>query len=71
VNFIFLASPEKLTTEDYRVKTVSFRKMKLGEPDDLAEGRPVPTKETFEMPVDTLIAAISQEPRINGMCHPW
>jgi putative selenate reductase len=68
IKLVELAAPERVLTEDGRVKSMACFRMRLGEKD--AGGRPQPVKidgpiedSVFEMKIDSLIVAIGQ--RIN------
>ncbi len=64
IRLVELAAPERMLAENGRVKSMVCIRMSLGEKD--ASGRPRPIKiegSTFEMKVDSVIAAIGQ--RIN------
>ena len=61
VRFVFLVQPIGFTG-DGRVGSVKLMKMKLGEPDETGRPRPIPTGETIEFPVDTVINAIGFYP---------
>jgi Pyruvate/2-oxoacid:ferredoxin oxidoreductase delta subunit len=60
----FLAAPARVLRDAQgRVTGMTVQRMALGEPDASGRRRPVPVEgETFEMPVDTVITAVSQEP---------
>jgi Pyruvate/2-oxoacid:ferredoxin oxidoreductase delta subunit len=63
VEIQFLVAPVELKRDGDRLKSVVVQKMELGEPDDSGRRRPVPIEASeYEIPVDSLIAAISQEP---------
>src|SRR4030067_606980 len=48
---------------DGKVRGIIVERMELGEPDDSGRRRPVPIQGSeYEIPVDSIIAAISQEP---------
>ena len=50
-----------------RVKAIKAIRMELGEPDNSGRRRPVPIEGSeFEIKLDTLISAISQEPDFEG-----
>ncbi len=54
--FYRLTQPvEYIKDEKGHVKAVKLMKMKLGEPDESGRPRPVPTGETFEIEVDTVV----------------
>ncbi|HSK11459.1 MAG TPA: NAD(P)-binding protein [Vicinamibacterales bacterium] len=60
----FLAAPAKILRDGQgRVTGMAVQRMALGEPDASGRRRPVPVEgDVFEMPVDTVITAVSQEP---------
>lgn len=59
IEFLFLAAPKAIEGAG-RVERIVLEKMALGEPDASGRRSPVPTGETFELPVDTVIAAVGQ-----------
>ena len=62
INFLFLASPNKLISdENGKLTHLEYLKMELGEPDESGRRRPIPIEgsETI-LPLDNLIAAIGQ-----------
>jgi formate dehydrogenase major subunit len=64
VSFYYLANPVEYQGENGKLKSVTIEKMKLGEPDNSGRRRPEPTGEFFELPFDSIIAAISQVPEV-------
>ena len=60
----FLAAPAKVVRDGQgRVTAIAVQRMALGEPDASGRRRPVPVEgDVFEMPANTLITAVSQEP---------
>jgi NADPH-dependent glutamate synthase beta subunit-like oxidoreductase/Pyruvate/2-oxoacid:ferredoxin oxidoreductase delta subunit len=63
VEIQFLVAPVELKRDGDQLKAVVVQKMELGEPDDSGRRRPVPIEGSeYEIPIDSLIAAISQEP---------
>ncbi len=64
VVFYYLANPVEYKGENGKLKSVKIEKMKLGEPDSSGRRRPEPTGEFFELPFDSIIAAISQVPEV-------
>jgi NADPH-dependent glutamate synthase beta subunit-like oxidoreductase/Pyruvate/2-oxoacid:ferredoxin oxidoreductase delta subunit len=63
VKIEFLVAPIEIKRNGDKVSAVAVQKMELGEPDDSGRRRPVPIEGSeYEIPIDTLIAAISQEP---------
>lgn len=75
VRFHFLAAPEAVIGEDGKAAGLRLAKMRLGEPDASGRRRPEPTGETEVMPFDTVIAAIGQRVRPDGIDglekHRW
>ncbi len=68
IDFHFLAAPIEIIQEDGKAVKMICQKMELGEPDASGRRRPVPIEgDTFELPVSTVIAAISQEPDFTGL----
>ncbi len=63
VSFYYLANPVEYIGEG-KLEKVKIEKMKLGEPDNSGRRRPEPTGEFFELPFDSIIAAISQVPEV-------
>jgi NADH-quinone oxidoreductase subunit F len=61
IRFEFLALPESIEGDGKRVKKLVCRRMKLGEFSLDGRRRPELTEETFELEVDTVIAAIGQQ----------
>ncbi len=58
----FLVAPVEVKRNGDKVTTVVVQKMELGEPDDSGRRRPVPIEGSeYEIPVDSIIAAISQD----------
>ena len=63
VQLVLLAAPARIVREGAQLIAVEARRMRLGDPDASGRRRPVPVSgETFRIPADTVIAAISQEP---------
>jgi len=64
INIEYLAAPiEMLRDEDGHLKAMVVQRMELGEPDDSGRRRPVPIEgDTYELPVETVITAVSQKP---------
>ncbi|RLB58993.1 MAG: glutamate synthase [Deltaproteobacteria bacterium] len=63
INIEFLVAPVEIKRDGGRIQAVVVQKMELGEPDESGRRRPVPIEGSeYEVEVDTLIAAISQEP---------
>ncbi len=63
VKIEFLLAPVEIKrNDDGSVKALTVRKMELGEPDSSGRRRPVPIDGSdYDIPVDTVIAAISQQ----------
>ena len=63
IEIVFLAAPVAVRREGEKLRALVVQRMELGEPDASGRRRPVavPGSE-YEIPVDTVIAAISQEP---------
>ncbi len=59
--FVFLVQPIEFKGTG-KVSEVKLMKMKLGEPDETGRPRPIPTGETMEFPVDTVVNAIGFYP---------
>src|SRR3990172_9529253 len=63
VKIELLVAPVEVKRADGKVRGIIVQKMALGEPDDSGRRRPVPIQGSeYEIPVDSIIAAISQEP---------
>jgi len=59
----FLVAPVEIKREGDKVSKVVVQKMELGEPDDSGRRRPVPIEGSeYEISIDSVIAAISQQP---------
>jgi formate dehydrogenase beta subunit len=66
VQFIFLALPTKLITENNKVVGIEVQKMKLGEPDESGRRRPEPIPGSeYLLPCDLVIPAIGQDPDLD------
>jgi len=65
----FLAAPvEVLRNGDGTVRAMVVQRMQLGEPDSSGRRRPVPIEgDTFELPVETIITAVSQQPDMSTL----
>jgi heterodisulfide reductase subunit A-like polyferredoxin len=62
VKIVYLAAPLKVVANAAgKVSGLVCRQMELGEPDASGRRKPVPTGETFELPVDMIVPAIGQE----------
>ena len=64
VEFYYLSNPVEYIGENGKLKRVKIEKMRLGEPDSSGRRRPEPTGDFFELPFDSIIAAISQVPEV-------
>jgi NADPH-dependent glutamate synthase beta subunit-like oxidoreductase/ferredoxin len=63
IEIVFLAAPVAVRRDGEALRALVVQRMELGEPDSSGRRRPVPVKGSeYEIPVDTVIAAISQEP---------
>jgi len=60
----FLAAPKEILRDgDGKVRAMVVQRMELGEPDESGRRRPVPIAgDTYEIPVETVITAVSQKP---------
>lgn len=64
----FLAAPVKVLTANGKLTAIECIKMKLGEIDKSGRRRPIPIEGSeFTLKIDTLIAAIGQEPDISSL----
>ena len=66
VEFLFLMAP-KAVLGNGKVEALECEKMILGEPDASGRRKPVPTGEIVRLEVDTVIAAIGQQIRFDGL----
>jgi len=63
IDIQYLAAPVKLNMTGDKVSSITAIRMELGEPDDSGRRRPIPKQGTeFDVPVSSLIPAISQAP---------
>ena len=63
IDIVFLAAPVAILRDGEKLRALRVQRMELGEPDSSGRRRPVPVAGSeYEIPVDTVIAAISQEP---------
>lgn len=63
VKIELLVAPVEVKRADGKVRGIVVQKMGLGEPDESGRRRPVPIQGSeYEIPVDSIVAAISQEP---------
>jgi NADPH-dependent glutamate synthase beta subunit-like oxidoreductase len=68
IDIQYLAAPTEIIKDGNRVNKIKAIRMELGEPDDSGRRRPVPIDGSeFEIELDTLIPAISQEPDFEGL----
>jgi len=64
----FLAAPIRLERDGPRLTTLIAQRMALGESDASGRRRPVPIPDSeFGVPVDAVVAAVSQEPAWEGL----
>jgi len=63
VQWVELASPNKIIVEKGRVKAIEFIKMRLGEPDESGRPKPIPIPGSeFQIEADLVIPAIGEIP---------
>ena len=68
IDIQYLAAPTEIFKDGNRINKIKAIRMELGEPDDSGRRRPVPIEDSeFEIELDTLIPAISQEPDFEGL----
>jgi NADPH-dependent glutamate synthase beta subunit-like oxidoreductase len=69
INLEYLAAPiEILRDDEGAVRAMVVQRMELGEPDDSGRRRPVPIEgDTYELPIQTVITAVSQKPDLGAM----
>ncbi len=68
IDIQYLAAPIGILKNGTRVSAIKALRMELGEPDASGRRRPVPIEGSeFEIELDTLIPAISQEPNFTGL----
>jgi len=68
IKIVELAAPTKLAVEAGKLKAVEFIRNELGERDASGRARPVPVKGSeYSVDLDTLIAAISEEPETEAL----
>ncbi len=66
VNISFLASPTRITSNNWKVTGLQCIRMTLGAPDDSGRRRPVPVSGSeFTAEADTVIAAVGQAPDLS------
>jgi len=68
INLFLLAAPVRLErTPDGKLESLIACRMQLGEPDPSGRRRPLPVPDSeFRLPLDSLIAAVSQSPSLEG-----
>jgi NADPH-dependent glutamate synthase beta subunit-like oxidoreductase len=69
VKIEYLAAPIEIIRDDEgALKAMVVQRMELGEPDDSGRRRPVPIEgDTYELPLETMITAVSQKPDLAAM----
>jgi len=69
INIEYLAAPKQiLRNPDGTVKAMLVQRMRLGDPDASGRRSPVPIDgDVYELPVDTIITAVSQQPDLAGL----
>jgi NADPH-dependent glutamate synthase beta subunit-like oxidoreductase/Pyruvate/2-oxoacid:ferredoxin oxidoreductase delta subunit len=68
IEIVFLAAPVEVRRDGEKLKALVVQKMELGEPDSSGRRRPVPIEGSeYEIEVDTVVPAISQEPEAEGL----
>jgi ferredoxin len=68
IQIVYLAAPTEIQAEEGRIASVLCQRMELGEPDESGRRRPVPVDgDTFTLPAQTLIVAVSQQPDWDGL----
>jgi NADPH-dependent glutamate synthase beta subunit-like oxidoreductase len=68
VDIQFLTAPVRLERNGQELTALVAQRMRLGEPDDSGRRSPVPVPDSeFEVPVDTVLVAVSQEPVWDGI----
>jgi NADPH-dependent glutamate synthase beta subunit-like oxidoreductase/Pyruvate/2-oxoacid:ferredoxin oxidoreductase delta subunit len=68
VQIEYLVAPVEIKRTGGKVTAVVVQKMELGEPDDSGRRRPVPIEGSeYEIPIDTVIAAVSQAPDFDSL----
>jgi NADPH-dependent glutamate synthase beta subunit-like oxidoreductase/NAD-dependent dihydropyrimidine dehydrogenase PreA subunit len=72
VEIRYLTAPVRLVGDEKgKLKAVECLRMELGEPDESGRRKPVPVAGSeFQVPVDTLITAISQQPDVGKLQVP-
>jgi len=69
INIVYLAAPKEILRDDEgKVRAMVVQRMELGEPDASGRRRPVPIKgDTYELPIETIITAVSQQPELGSL----
>lgn len=69
IDIVYLAAPKEiLRDEEGKVRAMVVQRMELGEPDASGRRRPVPIEgDTYELPVETVITAVSQQPELGAL----
>ncbi len=66
VKINFLATPTRITSDNWKVTGLQCTRMKLGEPDESGRRRPIPiVGSEFTAEADTVIAAVGQAPDLS------
>jgi NADH-quinone oxidoreductase subunit F len=66
VEINFLASPTRITSENWKLTGLQCTRMALGEPDESGRRRPIPVAGSeFTVTADTVIAAVGQAPDLS------
>jgi formate dehydrogenase major subunit len=69
IDIVYLAAPKEILRDDEgKVRAMVVQRMELGEPDASGRRRPVPIQgDTYELPVETIITAVSQQPELGAL----
>jgi len=69
IEIVYLAAPKELLRDaEGKVRGMVVQRMELGEPDESGRRRPVPiADDTYELPVETVITAVSQKPELGAL----
>jgi heterodisulfide reductase subunit A-like polyferredoxin len=66
INLAILSQPVAVVSDDGHISALRCVRMRLGEPDSSGRRRPIPIEGSeFDIPCDTLVAAIAQAPEIS------
>jgi NADH-quinone oxidoreductase subunit F len=66
VEINFLASPTRITSDNWKVTGLQCTRMELGDPDESGRRRPIPVSGSeFTVAADTVIAAVGQAPDLS------